>query len=477
MKEMTRNSYLTRDELEEIHSLSLALLFDTGIRVSNEEARSFLQDAGCTIANDIVKFPESLVKESLQSIPHQFTMFSRNGEDSLIIGGDAVLINPGSSAAHFKDRSTGEIRKGKSEDIANLVKVVDQLEHIQMQSTSLIPSDVSTGVSGIYRLYIALKYSIKPIVTGAFSKDDFSFMQAMLEQVSGSTEELAERPLAIFDCCPTSPLTWGDVGSQNLIDCCKAGIPAQIVPAPLMGVSGPVTLKGTLVQQNMEILSGLVIAHLVNPGTPLVYGGAIGSLDMRYGTPRFSSVEATIAACMSNELGKYYRSPTHAYLGTSDSIIEDSQSGYETGLGLIMGVLARINIISGPGLLAQLNCLSLEKLVIDNEYCGSALRLIRESDSLIDDEIQDLIHDVGPGGNYLGKKHTQKNYRKRHLFPSDVLSRLNIQSWVDDGKKTTFDRARVIVDTLLKNETELGISKSVEKQLDDIYDEAMKILI
>ena len=473
---MTRITYLTKEEILEIHSITLRLLSETGIRVSNKEALIFLKQGGCSISGDIVHIPETLVTESLQSPPRTFSVYSRNREQSFVVGEDNVLVNPGSSAAHVRDRNTGEIRKGKSEDIKDLVRVADQLEHIQMQSTSLIPTDVPTNVSGIYRLYIALKYSTKPIVTGAFSKDDFSFMQSMLEHVSGSPKELAENPQAIFDCCPTSPLIWGDVGSQNLIDCVKAGIPAQIVPAPLMGVSSPVTFKGTLVQQNMEILSGLVIAHLVNPGTPLVYGGAIGSLDMRYGTPRFSSVEAIMAACMSNELGKYYGIPTHAYLGTSDSIVEDSQSGYETGLGLILGILSRINVISGPGLLAQLNCLSLEKLVIDNEYCGSALRLVRKSDFMVDDEIKELIDEVGPGGNYLSKKHTQTNYRQKHLFPSDVFSRLNIQSWIDDGKKTTIDRARVIVDTLLEKETELTISNSTEKQLDEIYNEAKKVL-
>ena len=473
---MTRITYLTKEELLEIHSLTLKLLFETGIRVSNNEALGLLKQGDCLISNDIVHIPESLVTESLRSFPRKFSVYSRNREQSFTIGEDNLLINPGSSAAHIRDRNTGEIRKGKSDDIIDLVKVVDQLENIQMQSTSLIPADVPTSVSGIYRLYIALKYSTKPIVTGAFSKDDFSFMQSMLEQVSGGAEELTDRPQAIFDCCPTSPLIWGDVGSQNLIDCAKAGIPAQIVPAPLMGVSGPVTIKGTLVQQNMEILSGIVITHLVNPGTPLVYGGAIGSLDMRYGTPRFSSIEAIMAACMSNEIGKYYGIPTHAYLGTSDSIIEDSQSGYETGLGLVMGILAGINVISGPGLLAQLNCLSLEKLVIDNEYCGSALRLVRDSDSLIDDEIQELINDVGPGGNYLAKKHTQKNYRQKHLFPSDVISRLNIQSWIDEGQNTIIDRARVILDTLLEKETELVILNSTERQLDEIYNEAKKVL-
>ncbi|MHA1136099.1 MAG: trimethylamine methyltransferase family protein [Candidatus Thorarchaeota archaeon] len=476
LSEMTRLAYLTKDKIEDIHSTTLQLLEGSGVRVTNQEAKGVLEESGCIISDDIVKIPERLVKECLKSVPSTFSVFSRDGSKSFAIGEENVLINPGSSAAHFKDRTTGAIRKGTSEDIMNLVKVVEHLEHIQLQSTALVPSDVPMEVAGFYRLYTTLKHSTKPVVTGAFTKDDFSFMREILEIVSGGAEEHAKKPQAIFDCCPTSPLSWTDTGSKNLIDCAKADIPAQIVPAPLMGVSSPVTIAGTLVQQNMEILSGVAIAQLVNPGTPIIYGGAIGAFDMRYGTPRFSAVESTMTACMSNEIGKSYGIPTHAYLGTSESKIEDSQSGYETGLGLIMGILARINVISGPGLFAQLNCLSLEKLVIDNEYCGSALRLMKDSEDISTDEISDLIIKVGPGGDYLKQKHTMVNYRTKHLFPSDILSRLNIQSWIEDGQKTTVDQARIIVDDILKKETTPILSQSVKEKLDKVYADAKKHL-
>ena len=471
---MTRLAYLTKNEIEEIHSISLQLLQNTGVRVTNEEAQALLENAGCTLVGDIVTFPETLVRESIESTPSTFSIFSRNGKESFSIGQDNVLINPGSSAVYFKDRKSGDIRKGTSRDIAELVQVVEHLEHIKAQSTALIPSDIPVEIAGLYRLYVILKNSTKPIVTGAFSKEDFHIMRDMLEVVAGGPDELAKKPQAIFDCCPSSPLIWSDATSQNLIDCAKAGIPAQIVSAPLMGVSSPITIMGTVVQQNMEILSGIVIAQQVNLGTPLIYGGAIGSLDMRYGTPRFSSVEAIMTACMSNEVGKSYGIPTHAYLGTSESKIEDSQSGYETGLGLIMGILSRINVVSGPGMMTQLNCQSLEKLVIDNEFCGSALRLIQDSESLLDEDIHELISNVGPGGDYLKTKHTQRNYRKKHLFPSDIIDRLNLHSWIEEGKKTSVDRARNRVDTLLNEETIVPLPESAIDRLDEVYDMARK---
>ncbi len=468
LSKMAIISYLTKENLGPIHSNTLQLLQDTGVSVMNEEAKEILGSAGCMVYGDNVKFPESLVKDSLQQPPSTFNLFSREGKQSISIGQENVVINPGSSAVYFKDRESREIRKGTSRDLVELVHVVEQLEYINAQSTALYPSDIPENIAGQYRLYVILKHSSKPIVTGAFSKEDFHIMREMLEVVAGGSDELAKKPQAMFDCCPVSPLIWSDTTCQNLIDCAKAGIPAQIVPAPLMGATSPTTIAGTILQSNVEIVSGIVISQLVNPGSPLVYGGAIGALDMRYGTPRFNSVESVMAACMSNEIGKFYGLPTHAYLGTSESKTEDSQSGYETGLGVIMGVLSGINVISGPGMLAQLNCHSLEKLVIDNEYCGSALKLKRESQNLLIDDVSEVISSVGPGGEYLKNIHTLKNYRKEHLFPSDIICRLNTNSWKDEGAKTTFERATSIVDKFLSEEPVAALPKSIIGELDTI---------
>ena len=139
-----------------------------------------------------------------------------------------------------------------------------------------------------------------------------------------------------------------------------------------------------------------------------------------------------------------------------------------------MGILSRINVISGPGMLAQLNCQSLEKLVIDNEFCGSALRLTRSSDDLVTDDIYELIKSVGPRGDYLKQKHTRVNYREKILIPSDILCRLNIHTWVDEGQKTTIERAKTTVDTLLSQENTAILSKSTLDGLDNIYENARK---
>jgi trimethylamine--corrinoid protein Co-methyltransferase len=450
---MTSIRFLSKANLKSIHRTTKKVLEKTGIQVKNETALSLLAENGCTIDSTKVMIPSSLVEESIKKAPSSFDLYSREGNKACTIGSENVIFNPGSSAVYFKDGKTRGIRKGTLNDCVELVQLVENLEHIKAQSTALVPSDVPEQLSGLYRLYIILKHSSKPIVTGAFRKEGVRNMKLLLDVVAGGSKELTRKPRAIFDCCPTSPLTWDDVALQHLIDCSSSGIPAALVPAPLLGATSPITIQGTLVQSNAEILSGIVISQLVNPGSPVIYGGATGSFDMKYATPRFSAVEAMIAACASSELGKHYGLPTHAYLGTSDAKTEDSQSGFESGTGMVLGALSGINIVSGPGMLAHLNCQSLEKLVIDNELCGSAYRLSRGID--FDDIriVTKLIAKVGSSGDYLRQKHTSQKLRSEHFMPSDVICRLTPYAWTEDGSKTTLDRAHERVNTILKDHT------------------------
>ncbi|MGY5855288.1 MAG: trimethylamine methyltransferase family protein [Candidatus Thorarchaeota archaeon] len=465
-------SILSQDDIDSIQNATLEVLEKTGVMIKNEFALKLLQDSGCNVQDKQVKISSSLVEESIRKAPSSFDLYTGSGTRACSVGANSVIFNPGSSAVYFKDRETREIRKGTLNDCIELTQLVENLEHINAQSTALVPSDVPEHISGLYRLYIVLKYSSKPIVTGAFRKEGVMTMKLLLDAVMGDSEEISRKPRAIFDCCPTSPLAWDDVSAQHLIDCSSSGIPAAIVPAPLLGATSPITIQGTLIQSSAEILSGVVISQLVNPGSPIIYGGATGSFDMRYATPRFSAIEAMLTACASSEIGKHLGLPTHAYLGTSDAKIEDSQSGFESGTGMILGALSNINVVSGPGMLAQLNCQSLEKLVIDNEFCGSAYRFSRGIDFENINTITELISKVGSGEQYLGQKHTSKLLRSEHFMPSDVICRLNPDSWLKDGSKTTYERANEKVNTILQDHTPEHPEKNEE--LEKTFEEVKK---
>ena len=323
-----------------------------------------------------------------------------------------------------------------------------------------------------YRLYIVLKNSTKPVITGAFTVDGVRDMKEILTIVMGE-EELVKKPIAIFDVCPFSPLIWNKVTSQNLIDCSKSMIPAEIVPMPLAGALSPATLAGTLVQHTAEALSGIVLAQLTNPKAPIIYGGSSSIFDMRYGTTPMGAIGSIMIQCSCSEIGKYLGLPVHAYLGLSDSKAVDAQSGFESGIGIIMGTLAGINVISGPGMLDFESCQSFEKLIIDNEICGQALRLSKGIEVSKETLAIDLIKDIAHDGNFLTDKHTMNWFKKEQYIPKLVLDRDRRSDRKYDPKGIN-KRAKMLAKRLLAEHKLEPLDQDVERRLDDFMKNLMR---
>lgn len=466
---------LSTDVVESIHNASLIILEKTGVVVKNAEALKLLKDSGCdvSVGKKTVHIPQRFVKECLSKTRSTVSLHSRDGSKELEIGKTNTVFNPGSSAVYFSDHETGKIRQPSSQDLVQLVRLVDALKHIQAQSTAMVPSEVPEAIGDLYRLYLVLKNSPKPMITGAFTKQGLIDMKRLLEIAVGGKDKLAHKPLAIFDCCPSSPLMWSDTTCQNLIDCARYDLPAEIIPAPQMGATSPVTLAGTLVQFNAEFLSGLVISQSAKPGAPVIYGASPTTFDMKYLSSRLGSIENIMVACAGAQIARHYDLPSHAYLGLSDSKMIDAQCGVETGAGAILGALAGVNVISGPGMLIFENCQSLEKLVIDNDICGMALRLVEGINVSPETFASDVINKVGPGGHYLGEAHTLKWFQKEQFMPSDVIDRSTLEASRKQQPKEMIARARETVSKILKEHDPKPLPTDVEKDLKKALTEIM----
>ncbi|GAG01453.1 unnamed protein product, partial [marine sediment metagenome] len=259
--------------------------------------------------------------------------------------------------------------------------------------------------------------------------------------VRGTEEALAAKPLTVFSCCPTAPLKWSDVTSQNVVDCARYSIPVEFVSMPLAGFVAPVTLVGTLVQHTAETLSGIVISQLSNPGTPVLYGGSPAIFDVRYETTPMGAVETMMIDCAYNEIGKHLGLPTQAYIGLSDAKRLDAQAGLEASMGATLAALAGINSVSGPGMLDFESCLSLESLVLDNEICGMALRLIEGIEPHEDFPALPRFEELLKDRHLLISKHTRRYLRQEHYFPGDTIDRANRARWQEEGGLTLGERA------------------------------------
>jgi trimethylamine--corrinoid protein Co-methyltransferase len=437
----SRLELLADDDPERVVGEACVVLARTGVLVEHAGARELLLAAGATEREGRVLLPERLVRDAVARAPGPFRVYDRGGAVALDLGGDRVHFDPGSAAIHLLDPGTGRRRAVTARDVMDFVRLVDGLPNYAAQSTGLVPGDVPVELADRYRLYLALKGSRKPVITGTFRADGFAPMSAMLAAVRGGEAALAERPLAIFDCCPSPPLKWSELTCSALIDAARAGIPAEIISVPLCGATAPVTLRSAVVQHCAESLSGVAIHQLARPGAPVVYGGSPAALDMRHGTTPMGAVETMLLDAAYAQVGRHLGLPTHGYLALSDAKVPDYQGGFESGMGAAVAALAGVNLVSGAGMLDFENCQSLEKLLLDHEIVGMALRLARGVERRSEDAAA-LIDEVVRRGEFLSHPPTRATWRAELHVPSPVVDRMTYGDWEAGGATWAHERAR-----------------------------------
>jgi trimethylamine---corrinoid protein Co-methyltransferase len=446
-----RLKLLGDDLVERIIGEAIELIDEPGVRVHNDEALGLLADAGARLdrTGRVAHIHEKIVRQALESVQSDFTLYSLDGEPAVRYGGDTVQFDPGSAALSILDGRTGDQRPPQTDDLVTFVKLVEMLPELDAQSTAMIPADVPPEIGDLYRLCLVLTYGRKPVVTGAFRKDTWWTMKEMLVAAAGGQDQLERRPIAIFDVCPSPPLLWSDLTCQNLIDCARSGIPAELVSMPLAGATAPVTLAAAVVQHAAECLSGIVIAELARPGSRVVWGGSPAAFDMREGTTPMGDVGTWMIDCAYAQVGKALGLPTHAYLGMSDAKTVDVQCGLESAGGTLIAALSGINMVSGAGMLDFESCQSMEKLVIDCEIIGMAKRLLRGVEAHEDPIAVTLLRRLGHRAEYLGDAHTLKWFRSELHFPSSVIDRGSFEGWKRKGGKNAFQRASERVSSLV----------------------------
>ena len=351
-------------------------------------------------------------------------------------------------------------------DLKKLAVIVENLPHIQAQSTALVPGDAPLEIRDVVRLYPILKYSKKPVITGAFTVENLPIMLKILRVIR---EDAWRRPFAIFDVCSSPPLSWSTVTSRNLVDLARAGVPAEIISMPGLGSTAPITIAGALVQHHAEVLSGIVLAQLVSKGAPVIYGGSPLLFQPRYGTPLITAPEALLISLGYRDMARLLDLPVHTYMGLSDAKLVDYQAGAESAYGSLLAVLGGFDIISGPGMLEFESSFSLEKLVLDNEICGIVKRVVRGFDMTVEDISTDVISEtvIEKHGNYLLHPHTRKMLRKEIHMPRtwDTVPRSRWPS------RDIYEEAHLEVERILSEGSTSLLEPEIQGKLDSIYSE------
>jgi trimethylamine:corrinoid methyltransferase-like protein len=459
--------FLTDELIRKIVSEATDVLCTLGVEIHNKTVLTLLSDCGCRV--DMAKlhavFTDKIIGAALKAAPESFGLYDVPGRQTHDFSGRNVYFTPGSAALHVLDSQARTMRRPVTADYVNFVKVAEQLDNIASTSTALIPADVPESISDSYRLFLSFLYGVKPVVTGAFTIESFEVMKDFQLAVRRSPAALKEKPLTIFSCCPTSPLKWSEVTSQNLLDCARHFIPVELVAMPLSGFMAPVTLVGTLIQHTAETLSGIVISQTANPGTPVLYGGSPAIFDVRHETTPMGAIETMMIDCAYNEIGKHLHLPTQAYISLSDSKELDAQAGAESGIGAALAALSGINNISGPGMLDFESCLSLEKLVLDNEICGMVFRMIDGIQPREDFPALGNLKELLKERHLLISEHTRRYLKKEHFFPGPVIDRAHRSRWEQQGALTLAQRARHEVKRLLETYEPSALPDETTKEL------------
>jgi trimethylamine--corrinoid protein Co-methyltransferase len=458
---------LDHEDCLKLHQASCEILKKTGIDVHNKAGIDLLKKAGAVVEDMHVKIPPSLVEWALASAPEKFNLY-RRGTDKVAIrlDGEQVYFGPGSDTLHYLDPRSGMRHDFQIKDIADCMLVCDALNEIDFVMSVGVPRDVPAERYFQHQFATMLRNTTKPIVVVCNGLADMEAIAGMAAAAAGGEEQLLKYPNILVYSEPSTPLQHSLEAVDKLLFCAEHAIPVTHSPAPMMGGTAPVTLAGAVVLGNAEMLSGLVMHQLKNPGAPFLYGHGVHHLDMKtmisvYGAPEFQ-----LARVMAAEMGRFYRLPVWGYAGHSDSKVVDSQAAADTQFSVLVALLAKTNLNHDVGYLESGLTHSPELMVIADEIISMSRPFV-EGVRLDDEALAlDLIDEVGAGGNFTSSEHTLNNWRD--LWKPQLFDRKRLNRWEEQGSKDVNARAREKTVALMNDHKVESLPDSVEQVIETI---------
>jgi trimethylamine--corrinoid protein Co-methyltransferase len=466
---------MSRDDVQDIHSATLHVLEHVGVRFEDEQALRILSDAGAIVDSKthLAKLPASIVEEAIRKCPKTVRLCGRAKGHDLLLGDGEVYFSAGANALQIHDLETGMRRAPTSEDCAQLTRVFDALENVHAFLPAVIPQDVPQAIADRVKCQISYENCEKHYLTDIYGRDSARDLIEIAAAVSGGSDELRKRPIISINPSVNSPLTWGIDSTQPLLEAASYQVPVILDCMPNAGATSPITLAGSVVQQNAECLSFVTLAQLVAAGTPTIPYTSPGITNMRTGGVVYGAVEVAIQCAAMSQIYSHYGVPYAATVGLTDSKIHDEQAAYERSVSVTLTALARPTLFICAGALNSLIDTSFEQTVIDDEIFGMVSRAL--SGIRVDQETMaaDIIAKVGPGRHFLGQKHTNDFFLKEHYLPK-LAERESRNKWEKGGSKDIVERAKERAREILRTHHPEPLEVHVRKRVGAIIEEARK---
>lgn len=460
-----RVRFLTRAERERTHGASLRILEETGALVRSAEARRLLAKAGAKVAEgDRVRFPENLIADALRSAPKSFVLGARDSRHDLRIpAGDFPYLCTDGFPVKIWDYGAEAPRASTRADLERWVTLADAVPSVDFVWPSVTPTDLPPETAFVGGLRTSYEHTVKHVQYQAITRDQARAEIAMARVVAGTAEENRKRPHVSSVACIIAPLQYDAGTTDAVVEFAHAGIPVVAMTMVTPGITGPVTLAGSLALANAEVLGSLAISHAARVGSPVFYCFVCAPLDMKTGGFVSGSPEYAVLSLAGAEMARHYGLPSMMGGFGNTSKASDFQLGYEKALTTSPVALAGCDLLTGLGGLVDSSVVCLEQVLLDAEIWEQARRVAKGLEVTEAEVAREVIEAVGPRGQFLRHPHTLANFRR--LYRPGLGDRSSFEAWDAGGRAPILEAAHEEVERILANHRAPPLPAPVEAEL------------
>jgi trimethylamine:corrinoid methyltransferase-like protein len=409
--------YISDAEVEQIHQATLSVLNEVGVRFPLQRALDTFAAAGARVDFDtrVVKIDADLLMDTLAKAPRFYTMGGReNAGLDLPMDGTRIHCGTTGTGTDVFDVMEKVRRPARKSDIAQIAKIVDYLPQVGFFWAPVAPQDHPSETFVLHEMEASFTHTGKHIMTAScVNKEHARYLVEMARVVAGSKANLRARPPITLIASPVSPLGHEAGTLEAALTFAEAGLPVGFATMPVLGLTAPASIAGTMVTGNAEILSAVCLLQLLYPGTPVAYPLFTGMMNPYSGGLSVSASMTSSFYAGTVKLGHYYNLPVMSTFGGSDFNEPDSwKVGRDDAIDAYMIAATGPDMFPCLGLSDGYLLLTPEKLLLDVDIIDYVCDMI---DGIPVDPAAlalDEIRAVGPGGHFMDREFTAMNIRR-----------------------------------------------------------------